>query len=325
MKVFTQFSSDHKEFIHDIAYDYYGKRLATGSSDYSVKIWEQGAGENWECTNEFKSHNGPVLKLAWAHPEFGQVLASCSTDRSVHIHEELADGVSPKPKWHKKGALNESTGAIRDLDFSPRHHGLKLATVSEDGMVRIYESNDVLNLGQWLLWAEFEASAPSHHPSNPSNHLGKACCLSWNPSTFDDQMLCVGAEGSVAVWQYGAKVQKWQKVVTLPHLEQGIPCRVHDVAWAPAMGRQYHLIATGCSDKGVRVFKIIYDAKTNEYKVDLKWDSQRQVHEAEVWRVSWNITGTVLASTGDDGKAKLWESDFKGNWTCSVTLSGRKS
>jgi nucleoporin SEH1 len=25
-------------------------------------------------------------------------------------------------------------------------------------------------------------------------------------------------------------------------------------------------------------------------------------HRAEVWRVGWNITGTMLASTGDDGK-----------------------
>lgn len=28
------------------------------------------------------------MKLAWAHPEFGQLLASCSFDRSVKIWEE---------------------------------------------------------------------------------------------------------------------------------------------------------------------------------------------------------------------------------------------
>src|SRR5438128_200622 len=33
-------------------------------------------------------HSGSVQKVAWAHPEFGQVLASCSTDRSVVIYEE---------------------------------------------------------------------------------------------------------------------------------------------------------------------------------------------------------------------------------------------
>lgn len=30
--------ADHKDLIHDIAYDYYGRRLATCSSDQSVKV-----------------------------------------------------------------------------------------------------------------------------------------------------------------------------------------------------------------------------------------------------------------------------------------------
>jgi|EP01046_Picozoa_sp_COSAG06_P011777 WD40 repeat protein len=36
---------------------------------------------------------------------------------------------------------------------------------------------------------------------------------------------------------------------------------------------------------------------------------------AEVWRVKWNITGTVLASSGDDGKVRLWKPDpTSGQW-----------
>lgn len=31
---------------------------------------------------------GSIWKVQWAHPEFGQVLASCSYDRSVRIWEE---------------------------------------------------------------------------------------------------------------------------------------------------------------------------------------------------------------------------------------------
>lgn len=30
----------------------------------------------------------------------------------------------------------------------------------------------------------------------------------------------------------------------------------------------------------------------------------------QVWRVSWNITGTILASSGDDGCVRLWKGDF---------------
>ena len=33
-------------------------------------------------------HAGSVWRVTWAHPEFGQVLATCSFDRTVAIWEE---------------------------------------------------------------------------------------------------------------------------------------------------------------------------------------------------------------------------------------------
>ena len=34
-------------------------------------------------------HTGSVWRVAWAHPEFGQVIATCSFDRTAVIWEEL--------------------------------------------------------------------------------------------------------------------------------------------------------------------------------------------------------------------------------------------
>lgn len=36
----------------------------------------------------FCSHEGPVWQVAWAHPMFGNILASCSYDRKVIIWKE---------------------------------------------------------------------------------------------------------------------------------------------------------------------------------------------------------------------------------------------
>ena len=39
-----------------------------------------------------------------------------------------------------------------------------------------------------------------------------------------------------------------------------------------------------------------------------------------MWRVCWNITGTILASSGDDGCVKLWKANYMDNWKCVSTL-----
>ncbi len=33
-----EISTDHKDLIHDVSYDFYGRRMATCSSDQSVKV-----------------------------------------------------------------------------------------------------------------------------------------------------------------------------------------------------------------------------------------------------------------------------------------------
>ena len=33
-------------------------------------------------------------------------------------------------------------------------------------------------------------------------------------------------------------------------------------------------------------------------------------HNSTVWRVAWNVTGTILASSGDDGCVRLWKGAY---------------
>jgi nucleoporin SEH1 len=74
---------------------------------------------------------------------------------------------------------------VTDIDFAPRHLGLKLATGSADGNVRIYEAIDIMNLNHWPLQEVFEVA--------PGTGAG-VTCLCWNKSGFDSPMLVVGTD-----------------------------------------------------------------------------------------------------------------------------------
>lgn len=308
MKAFQSFDASHGAFIHDIAYDFYGKRLATCSSDKKIKVWNQNSKGEWKVRDTIPAHTGSIHKLSWAHPEFGQILASCSADGDVNIYEEQIDSKHER-HFRKLGRLVDSRVAVKDVQFAPRHLGLQLATCSLDGKVRIYESSNLMNLGEWPLTKEFSVDA--------------ACnTLCWNPSPFDPTMLVVGAGNSVHIWQYSEQFRRWQPTYQLgsPDSKDRHTDVIHNVDWAPQMGRSYHLIATACKDGKVRIFKVFPD-RPPERAVECV--ASLPDHHTEVWRVSWNVTGTILASTGDDGTARLWKRDFSGKYKC--TLSAKNS
>lgn len=69
----------------------------------------------------------------------------------------------------KRTTLVDSRTSVTDVKFAPKHMGLVLATCSADGVVRIYEAPDVMNLSQWSLQHEISCKL-------------SCSCISWNPS-----------------------------------------------------------------------------------------------------------------------------------------------
>jgi nucleoporin SEH1 len=100
------------DIVNDICFDYYGKRFAVCAMDKRLIVYdaeEVGGDKRWIRTGDIqRAHNDVIWRLAWAHPEFGQVIASCSEDGAVNIWEEQ-DRVTSSLKgetWQRKAQSN---------------------------------------------------------------------------------------------------------------------------------------------------------------------------------------------------------------------------
>jgi nucleoporin SEH1 len=225
---------------------------------------------------------------------------------------------------------------------------LKLAAASSEGIVRVYEAMDPVNLSSWTPIEEFHVNGVENQSLSNPNETEVRYCLSWCPSYVPSGYLAAstGTFNSVKIFQNEGN--NWNSVLTLDG-HQGI---VNDVAWANTMGRSYHLIATACHDFKVRIYQITLPGKSdglstlppspqsaNEQHQTLASGSPTPQpslltprhtaqlvaefgdHQAPVWRVKWNLTGTVLSSAGDDGKIRLWKSNYSGVWRCISSVS----
>ncbi|RXM32931.1 Nucleoporin SEH1 [Acipenser ruthenus] len=219
-------------------------------------------------------------------------------------------------KMIKRTTLVDSRTSVTDVKFAPKHMGLMLTTCSADGVVRIYEAPDVMNLSQWSLQHEISCKL-------------SCSCISWNPSSSrtHSPMIAVGSDdnvnvgGKVQIYEYNENTRKYGKAETLATVTDP----VHDIAFAPNLGRSFHVLAVATKD--VRIFKLLplrkeLSSSSGPTKFEIQTVAQFENHNSQVWRVSWNITSTLLASSGDDGCVRLWKANYMDNWKCTGILKG---
>ncbi len=97
-----------------------GQRLASGSDDKTVKIWDSATGKELFA---LKGHAGVVTSVAFS-PD-GQRLASGSHDKTVKIW----DSATGKELFALKG----HAGGVRSVAFSPDGQRLASAKLGPDG------------------------------------------------------------------------------------------------------------------------------------------------------------------------------------------------
>ena len=237
-------------------------------------------------------HEGPVYEVAWAHPKFGSILASSSFDGTVLLHRET----HPMGSWTLVHAHRMHESSVNSISFAPHEYGLILAAGSSDGKVSIitHKEDD-----SWDV-AHFQ-----------DNMLG-VNSVSFAPYSLTGKGLKIavgGCDNRVRIWKLNAETNEWEQEnfdsskAEIPHTDW-----VRDVAWAPSVG-PISTIASCSEDKNVIIW-------TRSEKEESEW-KQLLLHTFDdpVWRVSWSLTGNMLAVSSGDNNITLWKSGLDGTWS----------
>ncbi|XP_052207841.1 protein SEH1 isoform X2 [Diospyros lotus] len=300
------------------SWNYCGQRLATGSEDGTLAIFDSAnpASSSFTCSSRSKVHAVSIVKVAWIPPEYGDAVACICADGTLSLWEEIVEDAKPL-QWKLCKEFRKNTNQVLDIQFGVSFTGLKLVAAYSDGQVKVYELLDPLELKNWQLQAEFQ------NVINSVSKFGNAACLSaslsWTPQGGESQQLSfvLGFNSNVAqlnsakVWEFDQDHQRWLPVaeLSLPE-DNGEP--VYAVAWAPNIGRPYEVIAVA-TEKGIGIWHIglnpDLDGRLSVEKVGLL-----SAKGGKVWQMEWDMSGMTLATVGSESVVRLWQCNLNGAW-----------
>lgn len=326
--------------IHDAQYDYYGKRLATCSSDKVIKIFDV-VNNNINPVADLIGHEGPVWAVSWAHPKFGIKLASASYDRTVIVwsceeasatHARTTGSVGPH--WVKSYVYSGCELSVNSLAWAPHELGLVLCCGSSDGTVSVLTQNGAND------WSSVRFVA----------HKGGVSAVSWSPSSSQPvglgalaggsglelgsvnnsnqptissgshastpRFVSAGFDNMIRVWSLEHASSRWTEEATL----EGHTDWVRDVAWSPNVGLPYSTIASCSQDGSVLIWSQYNNGQSSNHNGASAWVKYEIKDErfagAALWRVSWSVTGNLLAVSSGESTVTLWKESLDHEWQC---------
>ncbi|RIK78229.1 MAG: serine/threonine protein kinase [Planctomycetota bacterium] len=277
-----QFS--HGQYVHAVAYDATGERLATGSSDGSVHVYRALDGE---LVAKLDGHADAVLSVRFS-PD-GRLLASGGCDNTARLWDLAAAKTVQVLRGH--------AWWVWSAEFSP--DGKLLVTASQDGKAVV-----------WRRTSPPAAAASDGAPAARNlferatefvEHRGPVYAARFAP---DGRLIATaGADGRVLVWNptdarpvdVGRRLDGL-KDAPVPFTElTGHRGPVRTLAFAPD-GRT---LASGGQDNLV----FVWDHAAGK---PLK---QLRGHASYVRSCSYSADGALVLTAGRDAQVKLWRPD----------------
>jgi WD40 repeat protein len=282
----------HSDDVTCISFSPDGRKVASGSRDHMVKVWDASSGE---LLADCGGHRKEVTSVSFS-PDGGKV-ASGSYDRTVKVWDAATGELLANCRGHK--------GTVTSVSFSP--DGRKVASGSWDHTVKLWDASS----GQLLADCaghEDRVYSVSFSPDGRKVTSGSddKTVKVWDASTGELLADCAGHTGEVTSVSFspdGRKVASgsYDRTVKVWDASSGellANCRGHEdsvvsVSFSPN-GRK---VASGSNDQMVKV----WDASSGVLLVDCAG------HTKQVRPVSFSPDGRMLASGSWDHTVKVWD------------------
>ncbi|MBO1072466.1 MAG: ribosome assembly protein 4 [Dolichospermum sp. DEX189] len=296
----------HESTVNSVGFSPDGKRLASGSGDKTIKIWDVTTGKvlNTLPSERYanKGHEYSVISVGFS-PD-GKQLASGSYDKTIKIWDVTTGKLLNTLKGHES--------SVNSVGFSP--DGKQLASGSDDKTIKIWDvtTGKLLNT---LKGHEYSVISVGFSPDGKQLASGsyEKTIKIWDVTTgkvlntlpseryankgHEDSVNSVGfsPDGKqLASGSYDKTIKIWDvttgKVLNTLKGHEG---EVNSVGFSPD-GKQ---LASGSYDKTIK----IWDVTTGKVLNTLKG------HEGEVNSVGFSPDGKQLASGSVDKTIKIWD------------------
>ncbi|KAG6907680.1 hypothetical protein DXG01_007783 [Tephrocybe rancida] len=304
----------------------------------------QPSTSRWAERTVLTDARGTVRAVEFAPHHFGLKLqATIASDNQLRIYECLEQ--PSITTWQLSEELDiQSLASSGSPSQHSRAHTAAMATPTQTNSTLDAASASLVTQA---LQRDFQQSGtatpqPSSRPGAGNREADGGWCISWCKDRYWGELIATacGTSGIVKIVQLSPS-RKPTAILTLdptpppapkdssvvpesnaPVAEASAPpsFAVTSVAWAPSCGRSYHLIATGGRDGRVRIWRVNpgEDLDRDDDDEEGKWTAVAVAdfdqHKSAIGRVEWNITGTVLSSTGNDGRVRLWKATSGSVW-----------
>lgn len=306
---------DHHLCVTSVSLSADGTRLATGSYDETVRVWDAASGKHLLSID---AHNGSVLSVAWS-PD-GNRIASSGEDRTVTVWDVATGTRLVTIKAHRE--------RVPSVVWSP--DGTRLASGSDDKTVKVWDAatgRQVLSMEAhngsvlsvtWSADGARLASASADRTVKVWDAATGNCLLSLDAHMGTVLSVAWSADGTrLASGSHDKTVKVWDTATGRCLLSLcGHTKWVRSVVWSPDGSR----IASGSSDNRVKV----WDVATGRCLLSL------DAHSHWVMSLAWSPDGAFLVSGSYDRTIKVWDAaggrcllslDAHTTWVRSVTWS----